>query len=93
MPKLQRWLVVSKKVPIIDNHTMRDLMADGVHIGGGWSEVHQHILVNARNKERIEQLLASRGYTVQSACKKEFFHPEQGQEAFMRDLHHTEIHN
>jgi len=76
MPKLERWIVASKMVPIFDQETLKEIVALGATIGGGWSQVHQHINVNSDNKEKIEELLQSRGYEVSNVCDRRLQHPE-----------------
>ncbi len=76
MPKLDRWLVASKMVTVLDKETVRAILDLDGHIAGGWCEVHQHILVNADNKEKIEKLLSSKGYTVSSVSEHRVVHPE-----------------
>lgn len=76
MPRLERWLVASKMVEVLDRDTIQAILDHGGQIGGGWCEVHQHILVNKDNKEQIEKLLASRGFAVSGATERKVFHPE-----------------
>ena len=76
MPKLERWIVASKMVPVFDHETLASLVSLGGTIGGGWSQVHQHVNVNVNNKEKIEELLRSRGYDVSNVGEKELQHPE-----------------
>jgi hypothetical protein len=74
MPKLERWIVAQKMVPVLDAETLRKIIELGGHIGGGWCQVHQHINVNADNKEHIEQLLLEKGYEVVETSSTK--HPE-----------------
>ena len=74
MPKLDRWIVAQKMVPVLDSDTLQKIIALGGHIGGGWCQVHQHINVNTENKEEIEKLLIAKGYDVGAASS--FKHPE-----------------
>lgn len=76
MPKLERWIVASKMVPVFDHETLKDIISLGGGIGGGWSQVHQHINVNADNKEKIEDLLRSRGYEISYIGDANVTHPE-----------------
>ena len=77
MPRLERWLVVSKMVETLDKETLRNVLDLGGKIGGGWCEVHQHICVNSQNTEKIRELLAARGYTVSAASESRICHPER----------------
>jgi hypothetical protein len=74
MPKLERWIVAQKMVPVLDAETLMKIVELGGHIGGGWCLVHQHINVNADNKEQIERLLTDKGYEVVEASSTR--HPE-----------------
>jgi hypothetical protein len=74
MPKLERWIVASKMVEVLDKETLSKVLDDGGQIGGGWNRVHQHVLVNADNKERIEKILIENGYEIIGA--ENFQHPE-----------------
>ncbi len=76
MPKMIRWIVAHKLVQVLDNDLIKSIMDAGGQIGGGWSQVHQHINVNVDNKEKIEQMLISKGYTVCCATEAEICHPE-----------------
>ncbi len=76
MPKLQRWLIASKMVEVLDQETLSTIGDLGGQIGGGWSEVHQHICVNKDNKEQIEELLRSKGFTVTYPSDHAVYHPE-----------------
>ena len=76
MPKMERWIVASKMVPVFDHDTLKQIVALGGTIGGGWSQVHQHLNVNVDNKEKIEELLQSRGYEVSNVCDRRLQHPE-----------------
>ena len=76
MPKLQRWIVASKMVEVLDRETVGEIGAMGGQIGGGWCEVHQHICVNMDNKERIENLLVSKGYVISLPSDRHVSHPE-----------------
>lgn len=76
MPKLERWIVVSRMVPVLDQETLQMVLALGGNIGGGWAQVHQHINVNADNKEKVEELLRSRGFEVSELSEKLVRHPE-----------------
>ena len=76
MPKLDRWLIASKMVTVLDGETVRAIMDMGGHIGGGWCEVHQHVLVNVKNKEKIEALLDAKGFTVSAVSDRRVVHPE-----------------
>jgi hypothetical protein len=74
MPKLERWIVAQKMVEVIDGEMLKDLINLGVHIGGGWAQVHQHIMVNSSNKETVERMLRDKGYEVLETS--EACHPE-----------------
>ena len=74
MPKLERWIVAQKMVPVLDPETLNKIIALVGQIGGGWCQIHQHINVNADNKEQIERLLAEKGYEVVDAAATR--HPE-----------------
>jgi translation initiation factor 1 (eIF-1/SUI1) len=76
VPKLSRWLVASRQVEVIDRQTLRKILDLGGNIGGGWSQVHQHIGVNGDNKEKIEELLQKQGFTVTPADESPAMHPE-----------------
>ena len=78
MARLERWIVASRLVPVLDEKTLMDIAALGANIGGGWCEVHQHIHITAENKEKVEQLLRDRGYTVVSATDPSVRHPDSG---------------
>ena len=76
MPKLERWLVASKVVEVLDPETVELLLELGGQIGGGWYEVHTHICVNQDNKEKIEHLLEAQGLTISPASEHTIDHPE-----------------
>ena len=76
MPKLERWLIASRMVPVLDSETINTILELGGNIGGGWCEIHQHVCVNARNKERIEELLRAKGFTVSTPSEHRVHHPE-----------------
>ncbi|MBN2714178.1 MAG: hypothetical protein JXR97_17295 [Planctomycetes bacterium] len=76
MPKLERWIIASKKVRVLDTELEREILGMGGVLGGGFSEIHRHILVNPENKEVIEEHLRAKGYTVLPGTDKEFFHPD-----------------
>jgi hypothetical protein len=74
MPKLERWIVAQKMVQVIDTETMKKILDLGGQVGGGWGRIHQHISVNAENKEAIEKLLQEKGFELSAAS--EVRHPE-----------------
>ena len=74
MPKLERWIVASKMVRVIDADTMKKILELGGQIGGGWCRIHQHICVNPENKEAIEILLREKGFEITAAT--DIGHPE-----------------
>ena len=76
MPKLERWIIASKMVEVLDRDTMMAVLRLGGQIGGGWCEIHQHVCVNQNNKEQIEDLLRSGGFTVTSVSDRQVAHPE-----------------
>jgi len=77
MAKLERWIVASKTVDVLDAEMLRELASLGATPGGGWFEVHQHIHVNPQNKEKIEELLLARGYRVSSPADAAVRHPDR----------------
>ena len=81
MPKLQRWLIASKMVEVLGTDTVKGILGLGGQIGGGWCEIHQHICVNAQNKEVIEVLLQDAGFDISYPSEKKVMHPE---------IYHTE---
>ena len=76
MPKLEHWVIASKMIEVLDQETTRTILDDGGQIGGGWCQVHQHICVNRHNKERLEQLLKDKGFTISGASEHRVAHPE-----------------
>ena len=76
MPKLERWLIASKMVAVLDGETINTILDLGGHIGGGWCEIHQHVCVNASNKEAIEDLLRQKGFTISTPSEHRVSHPE-----------------
>jgi hypothetical protein len=74
MPKLERWIVAQKMVQVIDAETIKKILDLGGQIGGGWGRIHQHISVNAQNKEEIEKLLQDKGFEISAAS--DIRHPE-----------------
>lgn len=76
MPKLQRWIVASKTIEVLDAETQNRVLALGGNLGGGWNQVHQHICVNHENKERIEEILREKGFEISEAEGHAIFHPE-----------------
>lgn len=76
MPKLQRWLIAAKRIEVLDAEILKTIADLGGQIGGGWSQVHQHICVNRKNKEKIEQLLQDKGFTVSDPEDHVVSHPE-----------------
>ncbi len=71
MPKLDRWLIASKMVEVIDKETLTQILNAGGQIGGGWCQIHQHVCVNPNNVEIIEKMLLDKGFTVCPANKFE----------------------
>lgn len=88
MPKLERWLVASKVVDVLEPETARQIMELGGQIGGGWYEVHTHICVNQDNKERVEHLLEAQGLTITPASEHAIEHPECHHHEQERSVHH-----
>ena len=41
MPKLERWIVASRMVNVLNKETINTILDIGGHIGGGWCEIHQ----------------------------------------------------
>ncbi len=82
MPKLERWLVVSKTMEILDSEAHNTLLDQNVQLGGGWNRIHQHICVNSNNKEEIEEYLISRGFDIHASTDRTFFHPEEAEKSF-----------
>jgi hypothetical protein len=80
MPKLERWIVAHKMIEILDHDILREILDSGGQIGGGWCQVHQHICVNKDNKERIEEMLQARGFTVTNPKDEHVYHAEYHQE-------------
>lgn len=76
MPKMERWIIASRMVQVLDRDTMGKILELGGQIGGGWCEVHQHVCVNQDNKERIEELLRNADYTVSYVSEHRILHPE-----------------
>ena len=74
MPKLSRWIVAYKMVEVLDPETIKQILDHDGHLGGGWSQVHTHIAVNAENKEVIEKILAEKGFKFKEVF--ELYHPE-----------------
>ena len=67
MPQLERWIVASKTMPVFDSQLLAKIAELGSAVGSAVCEVHQHVHVTAENKEKIEELLQSHGYTVTPA--------------------------
>lgn len=84
MTKLERWIVASRKVKVFDDETRAELDALGVSPGGGWDEVHRHLHVTPENKEKVEELLRAKGYTVAGPSDPCVEHPD------MHEPHHRE---
>jgi hypothetical protein len=61
-------------VQVIDTDTMKKILDLGGEIGGGWGHIHQHITVNTKNKETIENLLKNKGFVVSPT--EDIGHPE-----------------
>lgn len=76
MPKLQRWLVATKVIDVIEPGTLEEIESLGGHVGGGWGEVHQHVCVNRDNKEAIERLLTEKGFRVTIPSDHSVYHPD-----------------
>jgi hypothetical protein len=76
MAKMERWIVASKMVEVLDHDTLKEIVDLGATLGGGWSEVHQHIHVTPDNKEKIEAILLKRGYSLHTATDKTVRHPD-----------------
>ena len=76
MPKLQRWIVASKTIDVLDPETLDEILALGGNLGGGWNQVHQHICVNHENKERIEAILLAQGFEISEPSARSIFHPD-----------------
>ncbi len=67
MPKLARWLIVSKKVDVFSKEVIDELQKMGVQFGGTHKLADQHIQVNHENKEKVEAFLIEHGYIVSEA--------------------------
>ena len=78
MALLERWIVASKMVPVFDKEILSQILAMGGSVGGGWSEVHQHVHVTPENKETIEELLVRNGYKVLSVNDPSIARPGSG---------------
>ena len=76
MPKIDRWIIASKEVPVLSADIIKQIEELDGQIGGGWHEVHQHISVNPCNKEEIEALLQAAGFEVKPATAPDHVHPE-----------------
>lgn len=76
MPKIDRWIIACKEVPVLSADIIKQIEALDGQIGGGWYEVHQHISVNQHNKEKIEELLQAAGFKVTPASLSDHVHPE-----------------
>ena len=76
MPKLQRWIIASKQLEVVDKETIEAIESIGGQIGGGWGEIHQHICVNKDNKEKIEDMLIAQGFTISVPSERRVCHPE-----------------
>lgn len=76
MPKLERWIIASKRIDMLGDDTRWRIELLGGQLGGGWDEVHQHICVNEHNKEAIERLLRAQGFTISTPAEHRVYHPE-----------------
>lgn len=76
MPKLERWIIASKKIPVLSGEILSKIIDAGGEIGGGWCQIHQHILVNEKNKESIEKILRNENFDISDAGDSSIYHPE-----------------
>lgn len=76
MPKLERWIIASKEVEVLDEAAAAAIRDLGGKMGSSWGEVHQHICVTPYNKEKIEDLLKSAGFSIEYMSEKDVRHPE-----------------
>lgn len=90
MPKLERWLIVAKNVEILTAEDIRVVDSMNAQMGGGWNKVHQHLNVNAENREAVETYFTTRGFEVVEASDKSFFHPENSQQEFAQSRKNTD---
>ena len=76
MPKLEHWIIAAKKVEALNTETAAAVAALGGVPEDGWYDTHQHVCVNAHNKEQIEEILRSAGYAVSGVSEGRVLHPE-----------------
>lgn len=64
MPKLKRWIVASKQLPVFPEELIKTLTEYGVGLAGSDTLVSQTMHVNAKNREQVIALLEKNGYSV-----------------------------
>jgi len=64
MPKLSRWITVSRKIPLFSKELEKELLTIGVNFGPAKSEVSQTLHVNPANREQVIEMLEKQGYGV-----------------------------
>jgi len=67
MPRLQRWIVARKIVPVFSTETAKKLTDLGANLGDGDFNLHQIVNVNFRNREKVIELLIADGFSVTDA--------------------------
>jgi hypothetical protein len=70
------WFIVTREVNTIDKETEKEIIKAGAQIGGGWSEIHQHIYIDAINQNEAISILREKGYTVKPLAETKMCHPE-----------------
>ncbi|MBL8027713.1 MAG: hypothetical protein JNL74_14925 [Fibrobacteres bacterium] len=65
MPKLSRWLKVSKDIPVFSHELSKQLSAMNVTFAGGEHTITQNVHVNSENKEKAIRLLEEDGFKIE----------------------------
>lgn len=71
MPKLNRWIKATKKVPVFSHDLVESLTSLGVALAGGEFTIEQTLHVNPHNREKVIALLLENGYEVHEPGENE----------------------
>jgi hypothetical protein len=71
-----QWFIVAREVNTIDKETEVEIIKAGAQMGGGWSEIHQHVYIDPINQNSVISILREKGYTVQRLSETKMCHPE-----------------
>ena len=67
MPKLKRWITAKTSCPVFKGDLAKQLTELGANLADGHFEISQTIFVNAKNREKVIELLQQHGFTVEDS--------------------------